>query len=115
MPATPVIYFEIGCRDTAKTQQFFAQLFGWQIQQSGPVAAINTGSKDGIQGHINSLGHEPHNYVTVYVQVDDIKAYLEKATAIGGKMLVPPVKIPTGTFAWISDPDGNIVGLMQPK
>ncbi|MFI5103572.1 MAG: VOC family protein [Terriglobales bacterium] len=115
MPATPVVHFEIGCRDTGKTQQFFSQLFGWQIQQAGPAAVINTGSKEGIPGHITSLGHEPHNYVTIYVQVDDLPAYLAKATALGGKTLVPPVKIPTGAFAWISDPDGNIIGLLQLK
>lgn len=115
MPSTPVVHFEIGCRDTAKTQQFFSQLFGWQIQSAGPAALINTGTKEGIQGHITSLGHEPHNYVTFYVQVDDLAAYLEKAKQLGGKTLVPPVKIPTGMFAWISDPDGNIIGLLQPR
>ena len=35
---------------------------------------IDTGSDQGIPGHINSLGHEPHHYVTVYAQVDDLDA-----------------------------------------
>jgi uncharacterized protein len=60
------------------------------------------------------LGHEPHHYVTVYVQVDDVKAYLDKAVSLGGKMLLPPVSIPTGTFAWMADPDGNTIGLWKP-
>jgi predicted enzyme related to lactoylglutathione lyase len=110
----PVVHFEIGCRDTSKTQAFYSQLFDWDIAQAGPAANINTGA-GGINGHITSLGHEPHNYVTVYVQVDDLQAYLDKATALGGKTLVKPVPIPTGKFAWLADPDGNIVGLLQPK
>ena len=110
----PVVHFEIGCRDKAKTQAFYSQLFDWDITQAGPAANINTGA-GGINGHITSLGHEPHNYVTVYVQVDDLQAYLDKATALGGKTLVKPVSIPTGKFAWLADPDGNIVGLLQPK
>jgi len=110
----PVVHFEIGCRDTAKTQAFYGQLFDWDITQAGPAANINTGA-DGINGHITALGHEPHNYVTVYVQVDDLQAYLDKATALGGKTLVKPVPIPTGKFAWLADPDGNIIGLLQPK
>jgi len=61
------------------------------------------------------LGYEPHNYRTVYVQVDDPKAYLERAASPGGKTLVPPVEIPTGTFAWMDDPEGNINGLRKPK
>jgi predicted enzyme related to lactoylglutathione lyase len=110
----PVVHFEIGCRDTAKTQAFYSQLFDWDITQAGPAANINTRA-EGINGHITALGHEPHNYVTVYVQVDDLQAYLDKATALGGKTLVKPVPIPTGKFAWLADPDGNIVGLLQPK
>jgi len=31
----PVVHFEIGYRDQAKTERFFADLFGWHIQQTG--------------------------------------------------------------------------------
>jgi predicted enzyme related to lactoylglutathione lyase len=113
--AHPVVHFEIGCRDAAKTQQFYTRMFDWKMQAAGPAVMIDAGGPGGIGGHITALGHEPHNYVTVYVQVDDPKAYLEKAAALGGKTLVPPVEIPTGTFAWMADPDGNIVGLWKPK
>ena len=61
-----------------------------------------------------ALGHEPFHYTIFYVQVDDVQAYLDKAGTLGAKTLVPPVKIPTGTFAWLADPDGNTVGLWQP-
>jgi uncharacterized protein len=111
----PVIHFEIGCRDSAKTAKFFADLFDWQTQSMGPATMINTGSSTGIQGHISSLGHEPFNYTTFYVQVDDVQAYLDKATALGGRMVVPPVEIPTGTFAWFADPEGNTIGLWKAK
>lgn len=47
------------------------------------------------------------------MEVEDLKAYLEKAVTLGGKMLVPPIKIPTGTFAWFSDPEGNTIGLLK--
>lgn len=111
----PVVHFEIGCRDKAKTAAFFKQLFDWQTQDAGPATMINTAGSGGIQGHITALGHEPHNYVTVYVQVDDVQAYLDKAQKLGGKLLVPPVEIPTGTFAWFADPEGNMIGLWKPK
>ncbi len=38
----PVVHFEIGCRDTKKTQEFYAGLFGWKIEQMGPAAMIDT-------------------------------------------------------------------------
>jgi uncharacterized protein len=111
----PVVHFEIGCHDSAKTQDFYAKLFGWSITPAGPAAMIAAGGPGGIGGHITALGHEPHHYVTVYAQVDDVKGGLAKAGALGGKTLVPPVEIPTGTFAWFADPDGNTIGLWKPK
>ena len=111
--AHPVVHFEIGCRDSAATQNFYMNLFGWQIQQIGPAAMIGTG--EGITGHITELGHEPYRYTIFYVQVEDVQAYLDKARSLGGKTLVPPVDIPTGTFAWMSDPEGNTVGLWKPN
>ncbi|MBL8232938.1 MAG: VOC family protein [Bryobacterales bacterium] len=111
----PVVHFEIGCRDRTKTEKFYGELFGWQIQSSGPASVINTASEQGIGGHITSLGHEPHHYTIFYVEVDEVQVALDKAVGLGGKVVVPPVKIPTGTFAWFSDLDGNTVGLIQSK
>ena len=110
--AHPVVHFEIGCRDRARTDQFFSELFGWRVEE-GPAAAIDTGSQLGIPGHITSLGHEPQHYTIFYVEVDDVQACLDKAASLGGKTLVPPIKIPTGTFAWFADIDGNTIGLLK--
>lgn len=108
----PVVHFEIGCKDKAKTSDFYAQLFGWGIEEKGPATYINTNSEKGIQGHIASLGHEPHNYINVYVEVDDIDAYLEKVVSLGGKKIVGPVPLPDGRkFAWFSDVEGTLMGL----
>ena len=80
----------------------------------GPAVMIDTGEipgVPGIGGHITSLGHEPHNYVTVYVQVDDLEAHMAKAVELGGRKLAGPVRIRTGSSAWIADIDGNTIGL----
>jgi len=111
----PVVHFEIGCRNAAKTQAFYAKLFDWKIEPYGPAGMIQTGASGGIQGHINALGHEPHNYTIVYVQVDDLQKYLDKAGQQGGKTVVPPTEVPgMGYFAWFADPEGTIVGLWKP-
>lgn len=109
----PVMHFEIGCRDKARTAEFFGKLFDWNTQEMGPAMTIDTGAGSGINGHITSLGHEPHNYVTVYVSVDDVQAYLDKAAALGGKPLTPVITIPQGQFAWFADPEGNVIGLFK--
>jgi len=108
----PVVHFEIGCRNLKNAQEFYSQMFDWKPQPMGP-AAIIADETGGISGHMTSLGHEPHHYTIFYVDVDDVAAYLKKAESLGGKTLVPPVKIPTGTFAWMQDPEGNTVGLWK--
>jgi predicted enzyme related to lactoylglutathione lyase len=110
----PVVHFEIGCEDSASTQDFYQKLFDWKIDAMGPAAMI-AAEAGGITGHITALGHEPHHYTIFYVGVDDVAAALQKANSLGAKTLVPPMDIPTGTFAWMQDPAGNTVGLWKPK
>lgn len=114
----PICHFEIGCRDSGKTGEFYSKLFDWKMQAMGPATMIDAGAGSGsapIGGHITALGHEPHHYTIFYVAVDNVQAYLDKAASLGGKMVVPPVTIPTGTFAWFADPEGNTVGLFKAK
>jgi len=110
----PVVHFEIGCRDGGKTREFFAELFDWEI--SGRDAGFTIpAAGEGIGGHIVELAPEWGNYVTVYVEVDDLEAYLAKASELGGKTLVGPVKVPgQGSFAWLAAPEGNIIGIWKP-
>jgi predicted enzyme related to lactoylglutathione lyase len=106
----PVVHFEIGSRDTAKAQQLYSALFDWKVEAAGPAAIIK---EAGIAGHITSLGHEPFHYTIFYVEVADVAAHIAKAEGLGCKKIVGPITIPGGTFAWISDPDGNTIGLWK--
>lgn len=112
MPA-PVVHFEIGCRNIEKAKKFYGPLLGWEFEEYGSAAMVNA-TAPGIGGHLNCLGHEPHNYVTFYAQVDDLKATLDKAAKLGGKTVVPPTEVPgMGHFAWLADPEGSVIGLWK--
>ena len=111
----PVVHFDIGCRDREKTDTFYSELFGWSTTDYGPFSkSIDTGSGKGINGFMTALGHEPHHYVMFYVEVDDIGKHTEKAEQLGGAVMVPETDVPgQGSFSWITDIDGNIVGLWK--
>ena len=110
----PAVFFEIGCYSGEKTRAFFAELFNWEIADPNPSFQINTG--EGIGGHIVELAPEWGNYVTVYIEVEDVERYLNKANELGGKTLIKPVTIPgQGTFAWLASPEGNIIGIWRPE
>jgi uncharacterized protein len=111
----PVAWFDIAAKDPAKSRQFFADLFGWNINV---VEEMNYGlvdaAADGIPGGIGEAGDENPAGIVLYVAVDDAKAALDKVEALGGKAEVPPYEIPGyGLMAVFRDPDGNRVGLWQ--
>ncbi len=110
----PVVYFEIGCRDRAKTDAFYAELFDWELKPDEMATTVVAG-EGGIGGHIVAFGHEPFKQTIFYVLVDDLQAMLDRAGALGGKTLIPPVEIPggKGSFAWFADPEGNTIGLYR--
>ena len=108
-------HFEIGCRDYARSKEFYSSLFEWRFETTPRGhEMIRTG--DDVGGHLNVLGHEPHNYIVFYIMVDDVAAAVAKAESLGGKTLLGPVKEEHGgTFAWIADPEGNRIGVYTDK
>ena len=111
---SPVTHFEIGCRDLKKTTEFYTTVFGWSATDAQISSNLNTQSTEGIQGHITALGHEPFNYTTFYIQVDDVKEALANIEKAGGKKVVGPFPTPDKKqFAWFKDPEGNVLGLIS--
>ena len=70
-------------------------------------------NENGIGGGItDSQDGKPQ--VTIYIEVDEIQPYLEKATSMGGKVIMERTVLPgMVTFAQFQDPAGNIVGLAE--
>lgn len=112
----PVVHFDIGCKDKEAVSGFYCELLDWTHSDYGPFSRrITTNADSGVDGFVTSLGHEPHNYVMLYIEVDDIPAHLKKVEALGGKVLIPQTVAPEqGHFAWAADPEGNRFGLWRP-
>jgi|SRR5262245_51496370 len=111
--SNPVVHFEITGRNGKKLQEFYAKLFDWSIDANNPMNyGMVAATEPGIGGGIGEK--EDSGYVTIYVQVGDLQAYLDRAEKLGGKTMVPPTEIPnTVTFALFTDPEGNIMGLVK--
>lgn len=116
----PVVQFEIGCRDVRLAGAFYAALLGWKVAEAqGTTAMVDTDSGAGIPGALTALGHEPHRYVSIYVEVPDLDRSAAEVKRLGGSVVVGPLAIPGAgpfsSFAWVVDPDGNTLGLLQRK
>jgi hypothetical protein len=112
--AHPVIHFEVLGPDGDALQTFYSQAFDWSIKADNPM---NYGMVDpagsGIAGGIaRSMDGAP--FVTVYVEVDDLQAALDKISELGGQTAMPPMDVPGGpSIALFTDPAGNRIGLVK--
>jgi predicted enzyme related to lactoylglutathione lyase len=111
----PVVHWEIMARDRKKLQEFFANLFGWKVNDSNPMNyALMDCGPGGINGGIMQISAGQPHHVTFYVAVDDPAATLEKATSLGATTVLPPMPVPNvGTIAMFQDPEGHCIGLFK--
>lgn len=110
--ARPVVHWVIHARDPQAQRAFYMALFNWDIEEGGlmSIGAGIGGPEPGPAGHIQQ--GEPG--VSLYVQVRNLRQSMERAVALGGAVTGEPFDVPGGpTIAFITDPEGNALGLVQ--
>ena len=113
-----IVHFEIIGKEATRLRQFYTDLFSWNVgEPMGPESGFYSlvdGESSGLPGGIGQ-DFEGNSRVTIYVEVPDLQATLDRATAMGGKVLMPPMEVPGGnvTIAMFADPEGNVMGLTK--
>ncbi len=113
----PVMRWQILAKDPAKVEEFYTKLFSWEIDANNALGyrMVDTGSERGINGGIWPAPPQGHGMVNLYVEVDDVDAYVAKATKLGGSVVIPRQQLPDGDeMAVILDVEGIPVGLFKP-
>jgi hypothetical protein len=99
-------------------EAFYSELFGWKINSKNPMkyGVVDTaGGPGGINGGVGP-SHDGGKRVSIYAQVDDLQATLDRVEMLGGKTVLPPTEVPGGPeLAMFADPAGNITGLLLGK
>ena len=109
----PVMHFEVMGKNAIALQKFYAEVFGWKLSPPDPKFGNYSLLEGGDKGIGGGIG-EGDPRVTVYVEVDDPQAYLDKAVRAGATVLMPVTTIMAGTtIAMFSDPAGNITGILK--
>jgi hypothetical protein len=113
MSTHPIVHIEFSAIDREAAGKFYADLFGWKIQQMPEFnyATFETGTDPG--GGINPISESyPAGTVVFYVGTDDIDATLKKAESLGGKTLMEKMEVTgMGWMGMFRDPTGNMIGL----
>lgn len=120
-----IIHFEIPADDLDKMKKFYTEVFDWKLVDVPEMkyVLIHTVPTDeqgmlkepGVNGGM--LQRTTKEQVPInYVGVESVDAFLEKVVRNGGRVTMPKQHVPTvGFLAWITDPEGNPVGLIQPE
>ncbi len=116
MAKNSVVWFEVMGRNTDKLMSFYGEMFSWPLKRSAaPGIEYYTTDKtaDGIGGGIGKMPEGAGaGYATFYVRVDDVKASLERGERLGGKVVMPAMKLPDGLeIGLLNDPEGHLVGV----
>ena len=110
----PVVHFEVIGKDGDKLKQYYAELFGWEIDSANEMG-YGLVADAGIGGGISSGPEGYGGHVTFYVAVPDVGAALDKAESLGGTRIFGPETIMDGalTLGQFADPEGHVIGLTQ--
>ncbi|NIZ09110.1 VOC family protein [Pseudooceanicola sp. HF7] len=115
-----VVWTEIPVTDLKKAIAFYNAVFDWQMVPSmmGPEEVAVFGGQGSAQTVSGNLVEGPAAGGTgpvVHIAVPDLAAATDRAKTAGAKVMEGPVQIPAGRYTNIQDPDGNRIGLFEPK
>jgi predicted enzyme related to lactoylglutathione lyase len=122
MPNHPIVHVEIPAVNPKASSQFYADVFGWQINPGMPEYPMFN-VEGGPAGGFTQItyGSEAGPYprlpgqVLIYLQTDDIDANLTEIEAHGGKTVLPRTEIQgIGWWGVFADPSGTQIGLFTP-
>ena len=114
----PIVRFEIIGGKSHELEKFYGELFGWKIDSNNPMkyGIVDTGGgPGGINGGVGP-NKDGSKRVSIYAQVNDLQATLDRVEKLGGKTILPPSQVPGGPeLAMFADPAGNVTGLFLGK
>jgi predicted enzyme related to lactoylglutathione lyase len=111
-------WVELSTPDSAASRDFYARLFGWQVEvhpdpQYGGYGMARIGDQDAAGIGPKQSPDAPTTW-TIYIGTDDIDGLAERVTANGGTVVAPPFDVgDQGRMAVFQDPTGAIISGWQ--
>ena len=119
-----VVHFEIPFEDGDRARAFYKEAFGWQVQEmpemsytivtTGPSGEQGPTEPGFVNGGMLSRGDSAAQGPVLVVDVESIDVALERIGELGGSTVVG--KTPVGGMgfaAYLTDPEGNVIGLWE--
>ncbi len=124
-----VVHFEMPAKDKKRAADFYTKAFDWKMQVMGEeyggylmaqTAPTDEQGMNKTPGTINGgffdyKDEAGFNAPHLVISVDDLNQTIEDIKAAGGEVMGEVMDIPNvGKYISFKDPEGNIVGALQP-
>jgi len=119
-----ISFFAINADDVPRARTFYQTVFGWSFEPWGPpdFYLIDTGTEQngavrgGLQARRELVPGQKMVGFECTISVANIDRTIRAVEANGGRIASSKFHIPTvGTVAYFVDPEGNVVGIIQPE
>ena len=112
-----LVWCEIPVTDLSRAMAFYGTILGAELKEDNtgpnPMAMLPSTDANGSAGHLYpgkpapvGTGNTVHLGLTC-----SLEEGMERVKTAGGKVLSPPIEIPSGRFAYCLDLDGNSLGI----
>lgn len=116
-----VVHFEIPYDNKHRASKFYSEIFGWKLLDIPEMEytmihaakidknnmVVEKGAINGGLFHRNDSAKQP----IIVVGVKSIDETMKKVLSAGGKIVTPKQPIPNGSYARVSDSEGNVIGI----
>lgn len=114
-----IIWNELITNDLAAASVFYREIAGWElVPMSADAMSYTVAKVDGapVAGLFQPQEPPATSAWIMSVNTADIDATIDKAVELGGKVVHAANTVPgVGRTAWIADPTGGVIGLLQPE
>lgn len=110
-----VVGFEISSQSPKEATKFYQDVFGWAIgEENWDYWPVSTG-QDSIDGGIAKGPNDFPHGTRIQIEVDCIETAIEKAKVSGAMVVREKMEFDTFFLAYLVDPTGNGIGLIEKK
>jgi predicted enzyme related to lactoylglutathione lyase len=113
-----VVLFEMNSQDPERAVSFYSTVFGWEIGASNwGYLPVITGNEDkpGINGGISKGPSDYPHGIRIQIQVDNIDEAIHNSIEMGAQVVRGKMEFDDFYLAYLVDPVGNGIGLIQYK
>ncbi|MGI8314159.1 VOC family protein [Halobacillus mangrovi] len=111
-----VVGFELNSQEPERAVVFYSEVFGWEISEPRwGYRPVSFGKEQDLSGGISKGPQDYPHGTRIQIEVDSIEDTIEKAKKQGAMVVREPMDFDEFFLAYLVDPTGNGIGLIQQK